>query len=275
MKYIVENFTKESSYIDLVKAIKSEGHDLKEIKGEFKYSDIEGYDSESPVLFLGSINMTKIVSERLYRCYPVIYCHRPSYLCSRYMSYFGKYLFNDRYAIISLRELQRQRFLYYGIFGKEALIFIRPDSGEKPFQAQLLDILDLDRFCDTNKNIEHELVVVSTPKTINWEGRFIVTNKKEIIAYSTYQFQGQVTKIPSVPGKTNDLVKELLNISYYPDSIFVMDICEDGDNNFWLLELNSFSSSGLYECNKVDIVKRVSAIAEEEWKAWRINFTHS
>lgn len=41
------------------------------------------------------------------------------------------------------------------------------------------------------------------------------------------------------------------------------------DKECWLLELTSFSSAGLYASNKKDIVEKVSAIAERDWKQWR------
>ena len=268
-KWVIENFTHESSYMDLVKEIKKQGCELQEIKGEFKYDDLKGYDENAPVIFLGSIGMTAMVQKHLTSCYPVAYCNQNNYLCTKYMSHFGKYLFNDRYSIISLAELKRHLFFFYGIYGKEAMIFVRPDSGQKPFQAQLVDMLDFENFYTRAETIKHELVVVSSPKNIRGEWRFVVTSKQEIIACSTYRYQGQITKIPSAPLGATALVKELLKVGYYPDSVFVIDICEDNDGNFWLLEINSFSSAGLYECNKTAIVQKVSAIAEEEWKLWK------
>jgi len=272
--WIVENFTHESSYVDLVKAIKKEGCDLKEIKKDFSFFDLEGYDAESPVIFFGSIEMTKIVQTQLSHCSPVAFCTQENYLCTKYMSHYGKYLFNDRYAMMTLKELHRQKFEYYGLFGKDAMMFIRPDSGQKPFQAQLVDLIDFDKFVDQNEADWHNLVVVSSPKNIRGEWRFVVTNKKEIIAQSTYRYQGQITRIPSAPAGATKLVKEMLEVGYYPDSVFVMDVCEDNDGNYWLLELNSFSSAGLYACDKTAIVQRVSAIAEEEWNRWKINTFH-
>jgi len=273
-KWIVENMVREPSYLELVEAIKAEGCDLKEIKGDFKYSDIQGYDDSAPVIFLGSINMTDIVLQKMTGSYPVAYCNQRNYLCTKYMSHFGKYLFNDKYAIISLAELKRHLFFFYGVFGKETMIFVRPDSGQKPFQAQLVDMQDFEHFYAQGRSIEHELVVVSSPKNIRGEWRFVVTSSQEIIAQSTYRYLGKITKIPSAPKEATELVKELLKIGYYPDTVFVLDICEDNDGNYWLLELNSFSSAGLYECNKTNIVKRVGAIAESEWEAWRVNHVY-
>lgn len=268
MKWIVENFNKELSYTEIVKEIKFQGMDVKEIKGGYKHSDIDEFRNDSHcVMFLGSIEMTELVRKQLINCHPVAFCTPENYLCSKYMSRFGKYLFNDKYAMISLSELHRKKFFYYGVFGTEALIFVRPDSGQKTFQAQLLDLIDIDRFVEKNDHIKHELVLVSTPKSITWEGRFVVTKYKEILGLSTYRFQGQVTKIPSAPEGAIKLVKELLEVGYYPDSVFCIDIAGDADKNYWLLEINSFSSAGLYACKLPTIVKRVSEIAIEEWQA--------
>jgi len=268
MNWIVENFTHESSYDELIKEIKRQGMDLTLIKGGYQHSDLDKFRVGNPcVMFLGSIEMTETAKQQLPNCFPVAYCTPENYLCSKYLTHFGKYLFNDRYAIVSLSEIQRQKFFFYGVFGKEALIFIRPDSGQKPFQAQLVDLLDLDRFIE--KHNKHDLAVVSSPKIIRGEWRYVVTKHQEIIAFSCYRYQGQITKIPSAPDGATALVKELLTVGYYPDSVFCIDICQDNDDNFWLLEINSFSSAGLYACKKEPIVKRVSEIAEEEWQAKR------
>ena len=234
--------------------------------GGFQKKDLDEFKFyEHCVIFAGSIELTEIIKKELPHCYPVAYCTKANYFCSKYYSYFGKLLFNDKYFLISLKELVRNKFFYWGVLGKEALIFIRPDSGQKPFQAQLLDLLDLDNFHSKNKDIEHELVLVSSPKNIQGEYRFIVTKYEEIIGHSTYRYQGQITKIPSVPTKALEFCKEVLKIKYFPDSVFVIDICEDNDENYWIMELNSFSSSGLYESNKENIVKRVTEIAKEEF----------
>jgi len=267
-KWIVENFTHESSYMDLVKAIKNANMEVKQINQDFKFSDLDGYNQDCPVMFLGSIEMTNLALKQLKNCYPVAYCNQVNYLCSNYISHFGKHLFNDKYAMMTLSELQRQKFLYYGIFGKEAMLFVRPDSGQKTFQAQLIDLLDIDRFVNNHSDELHKLVLVSSPKNIRGEWRFVVSNRKDIIACSTYRYQGQITRIPSAPQGATELVKEILNIEYYPDSVFCVDICEADDNRFYLLELNSFSSAGLYECNKPNIVQKVSIIAEEDWRQW-------
>ena len=43
-------------------------------------------------------------------------------------------------------------------------------------------------------------------------------------------------------------------------------ICEDNDGEFWLMELTSFSSAGLYATKKKPVVKRISEIALEDYE---------
>ena len=168
---------------------------------------------------------------------------------------------------MSVASLKANKWWVYGSFAKDAMIYIRPDGGDKKFTGRLLDLQDFDKFFadDVQCNIkDYDLVAISTPKNIKWEGRFVVTNSKEILGHSTYKFNNLITYIPSVPPKSTELVKEILDVGYYPDPIFTVDICED-DGNFWLLEINSFTSAGTYAALKTPIVKRASEIALAEW----------
>jgi hypothetical protein len=280
VQWIIENFSKEKSFLELIKAVEELGYPLIKIQGDYKKEILNPFNryihdpygegshySKHCVVFNGTIKMARIVKEDLsIGCKPVLYCDWPKYECSAYYSHFGPYLFNDKYCLMSLREVVRQKFDVWGQYGKEGCIFIRPSSGEKTFQAGILDIQDLGQLHSSNLDCEHDLMLVSTPKTIKWEGRFVVSKHKEIIASSTYRFQGLVSWIPSVPAGATKFCQELLErTNYVPDSVYCFDICQDSDNNFWLLELSSFSSAGLYCCDMRKIVKRVSEIAWEDF----------
>lgn len=265
--WVIENFTKEESYKQLLESVKNAGHDLISVN-ETIYNLSQGPLDDLKnqcVVLVGSINMCALLKERLKSCAPVSYCTQENYKCSKYYSHFGEYLFNDNYAIISLSELKRRKFYYYGLFGKEALLFIRPDTGEKSFQAGLVDILDFDRFYEQFEDLAHELVVVSTPKKIIGEWR-VICSKEEVIDYSLYRYQGQTTKIRSIPREAIEFCGKILKNNYKPDSVFCIDVFSDSDNNYWLGELTSFSSAGLYSSNKDNIVKRVSEIAWSDFE---------
>ncbi len=244
--------------------------DTKHIIDVLKF-DPSGFNEKDCVIVQGSIQMTKNIRDRLPKnCFPIAYSSWNNYLCSTYYPKFSKLLFNDFNEFTTLKNLKENKFYFYQKFGKEALIFIRPDSGEKTFQAQLLDLQDFDRFWENGIQSsvnDDDLIVVSTPKKINGEFRFVCSkyNNGEIIAASTYQYQGQRTLIPSVPKEATLKCNEILKMNWYPDSIFCIDIFQDIDGVCWIGELTSFSSAGLYAANKKDIVKRVNEIVEREY----------
>lgn len=259
--WIIENIVKEESFTALSDAVKRVGFPLRSLNGDFKFADWADIIRQN-VIFNGSIQMCKHVGDFLLKNKnsPVLYATWENYLCTRYYPKFGEYLFNDDYVIVPLSEVERRLWWFYNTFGKEATIFIRPDSGDKTFKGSALDIQDAPRFFDQFRTEQDGLAIVSSPKTIGGEWRFVVS-AEEIIAVSSYRYQGLATRVPSAPRGATALCQELLKIDYKPDEVFCIDIAEDADGKFWLMELTSFSSAGLYACNMDAIVKRVSEIA--------------
>lgn len=271
--WIVENFTDSEDYRDLVKAVKDSGRECFVI-GRHNHFDFDpsGFSAGDCVVVQGSIQMTKNIKNRLpYGCFPVAYNSWNNYLCSAYYPTLKEFLFNDRHEFMTLGALKENKFEIYRKYGKDALIFVRPDSGEKSFSGQLLDLQDFDRVWKNaiaSNAQDGDIVIVSTPKTVNGEWRFVCSKYGaggEIIAASTYQYQGKKTLIPSAPVGATELCKTILSKGHFPDSVFCIDVCEDADGNFWLLELTSFSSAGLYATDKVKVANRVSEIAEGEY----------
>jgi hypothetical protein len=271
-RWVVENFTDSEDYKNLVDAIQNAGHDCYVIgrRNNFDFNP-SGYQENDCVMFQGSIQMTRHCKKVLPKgCRPIAFCTEPNFLCSTYYPRVQEFLFNDKHKIVLVSELKAHMFDFYKEFGKEAMIYIRPDRGDKPFVGQLLDMQDFERFWNNNVVCtaeDQDLVVVSTPKTIQGEWRYVCSHHKEIIAQSTYQYQGKRTYIPFAPPKATELVNKVLDTGYFPDPVFTIDICQDADGTFWLLEYNSFSSAGLYACDKKSIAEKVSSIAEHEWES--------
>lgn len=264
--WIVENITKESSYLEIETAIEKLGYPLQKIKGSFAFNMVDHYDGSAPVMFLGSIQMSKMLNNylKLKGNVPNIYCTWENYLCTKYYPKFSEVLFNDNYVMVPYSEINRRKFFFYGLFGRESMMFIRPDDGDKSFKGGLIDLQDWDKYYEPS--LGDNLAIVASPKNIRGEWRFICSRHGEIIAQSCYRYQGLRTDIPSAPRGATKLVEQILKVGYYPDSVFCVDICEDNDGNYWLLELNSFSSAGLYAADKEKIVQRVSEIALEDFK---------
>jgi hypothetical protein len=267
-KWLIENFTGDNGYEELIAEVRKQGM-------ECIVLDITNYFDLKPgliqpgeaVVFQGSIQLFRKLKAEL-PAYPIGWQTDSSYLCSNYYPHVQKYLFNDHHVFSTVAGLRHNKWWFYAQFGKEALIYIRPNGGDKAFTGRLLDLQDFDRFWDDAVNCaspKEAMVVVSTPKNIRGEWRYICTDQKEILACSLYKYNDQRTYVPSAPEKATKLVKEILEIGWYPDPVFTIDIVEDMDGNYWLMEFNSFTSAGTYAAPKAPIVKRVSEIA---WKQW-------
>ena len=244
MTLIYENICREFAFDKLVQ----------EFDSSYKVKD---WDSEVPQegFFLGSIEGCNWLRQNRPN---VKHCSTfENYTCAAYYPKMQELLFNDRYAFIPFAELARRKWDIYAWLGKEALVFIRPCSGEKDFPAELVDLKDIDKLVE-NYNYEG-MAVVSTPKNFIGEWRFVVT-ESEIIAQSSYKYQGVLTCVPSAPVGATELVKRVLDKGYFPDKLFCVDVAQDMNNQFWVMELTSFSSAGLYAC---DVKKIAEAIKNE------------
>lgn len=262
LTWIIENLTKEQSYVELAEAVQNQNIDLVKINGDYYPETLDAYIDNPNVIVAASINMTKLLREKL----PLakIFSSFENYFCTKYYPIFGKDLFNDKYIMLPLAEFRRQKWMVYSLLTKESLVFVRPDTGDKSFTGQLLDIQEVERFFLENETYKNDLMIISTPKIINGEWRFVVSEKQEIISVSCYRYRSLKTLVNSAPEGATNFCKNILKKEYFPDRVFCIDIAEDSEGNFWLLELTSFSSAGLYACDKNEIVKRVSDLVLNE-----------
>jgi hypothetical protein len=266
MDWIIENIVKEPSFLELSNAALALGHSVLDIRGDFTNSMLADY-RRKPVMFNGSIEMVKHVTPTLLaqECGPVSYCAWENYLCSKYYPQLAPLLFNHEFIFAPLCELIRRPFFFWGILGEDSMLFVRPDSGDKTFKGSLLDIQDLEKWYDPA--YANDMAVMARPRNIMGEWRFVVNRKQEIIAVSSYRYQGLCTRVPSAPDGATRLVKKVLKLGYYPDSVFCVDIAQSKEGDFGVMELTSFSSAGLYACDKRAIVKSVSEMAEEDFRS--------
>lgn len=240
---IYENICREFAFDKLVK----------EFNQSYKVRD---WDQNVPHegIFLGSIEGCNWISAN--RPNVKLFSTFSHYACAAYYPKMQELLFNDRYAFIPFKDLARRKWDLYAWLGKEALIFVRPDSGEKDFPAELVDLKDIDKLVE---GYDYEgLAVVSTPKNSIGEWRFVVT-ESEIVAVSSYKYQGILTCVPSAPIGATELAKKVLQKGYFPDSVFCVDVVQDMEGDFWVMELTSFSSAGLYACD----VKKIADLLKK------------
>ena len=182
-----------------------------------------------------------------------------NYDCSAYYPLVQELLFNDDHIFLPFQDLVRKKWQIYGWLGKESKIFIRPNSGKKDFPAAVVDIEELDDFI-WDYNCDYEgLAVISSPKGCFGEWRFVVS-EGEIIAVSSYRYQNVITQVPSAPVGATQLVQKVIDKGINPDKIFCVDVVQDMGGEFWVMELTSFSSAGLYACD----VKKIAELLKKQ-----------
>src|SRR5262249_48982008 len=150
-------------------AVKESGSELFEITGDYSSDTIRkliDYSLGKTVVFGGSINMCELVL----RDVPGVRAigTAANYACSRYYGIIGDLLFNDRYAIMPLSDIQRNPVVT--MLSESSCVFVRPDGGQKQFQAGVVELSDLPSFANRYPEM---LVVVSNPKNISGEWRFV------------------------------------------------------------------------------------------------------
>jgi hypothetical protein len=216
------------------------------------------------VILWGTLPLMQQIQLRR-RWIPGGWCNLERLACASYFAYFGPYMLNSYYSILPGVEALRLEDELFAEFGVDEEIFVRPSGVHKLFTGR---IAHRDEFRDAIAPSRYDpttLVVVSTPKEIGREWRLVVMGN-DVIASSQYRDNGAIRVARGCPEIVSRYVSALLDrVPWRPDPLFMLDVCE-ADGELHLLELNSFSCSGLYDCDLAAVIRAASRVAECEWK---------
>lgn len=220
-----------------------------------------------PVVFYGSLNLAS--KARKCRNWSGLWCDLKKFECTSYYPYYGKFLFNSEYIMLPWGEIDRRRSSIWSRFGsysgtkrKCGEVFVRPNSGFKPFCGGLLDREQtLKDFLGNYVVFPEELAIISSKQYLENEYRLVVCDR-EIVAASKYHEKGKLSTEEGCPSEVIKYAKKIIKL-YQPERCFVMDIT--GPLSPKLVEINSFSCSGFYDCNIAKIVEGASKAAIEEY----------
>lgn len=188
-----------------------------------------------------------------------------NFYCSHYFSHYGRFLLNHDYVMLPFAELKRREDFLFKTLGRKGRIFIRPDSPLKLFTGLIASKNTFDRDLEFMSFYEfpvESLVVVSSPKEITAEWRFVIANQS-IVAGSQYKERDKLIASANYDEFAHALAQEILATGFVPDPVWVMDICRTTDGRYHLLEIGGFSFANLYGCNKEAVVISVSEVAAE------------
>jgi hypothetical protein len=272
VKWVIEDFEPDNSFGKLAEEVKRQGMDCETIRYlPMQSGSYDVFQDNSCVIFQGSIELA-LQLQKQKKWIPGSWLTPKNYECTTYYTHFGKYLFNDPYIFVTSGELLRRfEWLQKQAFGGlKQFLFFRPSSGLKPFVACIQNVESKDAFKSSwwpwvEQFMEpSDIIVVSTAKDILKECRFVCA-EHEIITGCQYRKGEKSQYDPGYPDGAKKLADMIAHETFSPDPMYIIDICQGADLNYYLLEINSFSCGGLYACEMDPIVKRASEIALKEW----------
>lgn len=251
MKWVIDTSKDDNSNEKMIAALKANDceYQLFQYKPFMNYKDVLEeirFDLNEKIMCYGTINFIS----KIRKCTdikPGSYCDFDKYRCSAYHPHLGGLLLNSRYKIIPWRKIAS--CMDMGTF------FIRPDSGKKLFTGVVTDYDSLRTDIGfAAAGLEPETKVLVAPyQRVEEEWRFFVSNG-HVITGSLYNVKGEHFESELVDMHAFELAYEASKC-YNPDPVYVIDICKTQSGEYKVLELNSFSCSGLYSCDVNEIVK--------------------
>lgn len=241
MKFIIEQYDVSNGWAKFGEACQKAGHGVIHARPD-QLSKIVAMDDLKGAFVIGSfqaVTEARTVNNKL-----VVWSSLRSFDCSAYYPDVGHLLINGHYAFLQIKELLRQRWEVWRTFGKDTKVFVRPDRSDKPFTGEVIDLQELDSFFKQVSD-DRQMVVISTPKEIRGEWRF-VASKDKLLGCSSYKYQGNLTYIPFAPKQVVTMANKVRETITFPDPLVVIDIAELEDGTVGLMELNGFSTSGMY-----------------------------
>jgi hypothetical protein len=195
---------------------------------------------------------------------PGAWCNPEHLDCTVYFAYFGKFLLNHQYVILPGVEAIRQQEWLFSVFGRQDEVFARPTSCHKLFVGRRISRPVFGNALAPTRYDPATLVVIASPKTIAREWRLVVKEDR-MIAGGQYAEGGERAIAPDCPAEVRAFAEAMLaEVRWRPDPIFMMDVGES-DGRLWLVELNSFSCSWLYQCDLPTVVAEASDSASQIW----------
>ena len=204
--------------------------------------------------------------------YPGVFLTIDNYECYNYYGYFGDYLLNEDYLMMGLNDVLRNKDKIFSTF-INTHVFIRPSNGFKSFPGQMLSFNNFESefslltksYCGLDMNT---LVLISDRQQLKEEYRFIVVDGIVVSGSQYFDEENIGTFDPYYDRicqdqKATDFAIKMSKI-YQPDLAYTIDVCKTIDDEYKLLELNSFNCASMYGNDYDKVVKAVNELSTNE-----------
>lgn len=135
-------------------------------------------------------------------------------------------------------------------------IFVKPAVDAKKFTGTVLTKVSLAEKLDKLANVSGDLPCIVAPARgdINSEYRFVISDGK-VITGSQYQRDGRLDVRRDVMPAAVDLAYIVATMEWQAAPVYVCDVAVTDSGVALVIELNPFSSCGLYACDTVAIAQ--------------------
>jgi hypothetical protein len=243
-------------------AIIDAGHDLvlagyDESSKNWQVPEFNQYDLAT--IFYGS---KKFVREHSRLCEPGSFGDRATANVSHYLTHLPREWFLNQYALMTTwGDFCNRRTYWLNFAGGRA--FLRPDSGGKNFTGLVVDRENVDHEINSIQQLSRmrpeELVWTARAKEILGEFRFVIADG-QVIAGSEYRWDNVLDIRSDYPEECRAVAQRVAEHKWQLDRVYTCDVCLTPDGPR-IVELNGFSSAGLYACDLDAVVAGVSAAA--------------
>ena len=223
--------------------------------------DFSGYNPHDCIVCYGDIDFVRQV-HKMAPFIPGAWCNFHHMKCSTYYAHLGEHLLNQQYMMMPVGDLLR-RWDTLITYAPDQSWFIRPDSGAKPFTGYVVAPSEKHKIQTLVQAVGPEtLIVVSPELPIAAEWRFVICDRKVVTGCRYLPDES-----PNLEPSSLRLAGKIASQEWQPDLCYTVDIAESL-GRMYLLEINSFSCAGLYDCNMRSIIEQASKVATDEWKEY-------
>lgn len=253
MNWVIDDYEDKSP---IRTAAEKLGHKIWNISRKgYLTSEYDMPSIDEPTIFHVSINNAKFFAREEYE--PGIICDFDAYKCTSYFPQLKNELLNWDGCFFPFGVLKDKKEWIFDTFGEDRAVFVRPDRGDKSFTGEVLYKENWEKDIDSFNVEPQELVLVARPQKIHAEYR-VVTIDGEAITGSQYRLNGDFEVSSECPQKVLNYAQQMSKL-YSTEIAHVIDIAQLSDS-LKVVELNSFSCSGLYDCDCDKIVKKFADI---------------
>lgn len=234
-------------------------------------TEFEIVGEAQPVIFYGSLNTAEYLRVLQRNWVPLIWYDAVAFSCRSYYAHWGRYLVQEQYGFFPLAELPRLKCSLYQMFGKDGMVFIRPDDNDKSFSGRLVPEGNFPEWFEETQAagpVATALAVVSAPVRIEAEWRFVIADRK-VVAGTGYKGGGKLADPGDCYRNAALFAQEIAAAPWQPRAIYCVDVAYGQGGRYRLVEIGGINSAGLYRCELLPVIRAMNAIAERDFRHWR------